>query len=125
WLSVPAVEADARERAAREAEQSLCIARRIAVPVLVTHIGIPRMQPRDAVSGPQDARAAARRSLEALQRAADPLGVRIAVEVIPNELSRAGSLVHFREEDLGGTRGGICLDLGHARLGRDVVDSRE
>ena len=124
-FSIASVDADARERAVREAEQALFIARRIAVPVLVTHIGIPRMQPRDAVSGPQDARAAARRSLEALQRAADPLGVRIAVEVIPNELSRAGSLVHFLEEDLDGTRVGICLDFGHAHIDGDVVDAVE
>jgi len=49
--------------------------------------------------------------------------VRIAVEVIPNELSRAGSIVHFVEHDLEGV--GICLDFGHAHLDGDVVDAVE
>ena len=70
-----------------------------------------------------DSRAAARRSLEELLRIAEPLGVRIAVEVIPNELSRAGSIVHFVEHDLEGA--GICLDFGHAHLDGDVIDAVE
>jgi len=56
---------------------------------------------------------------------AEPLGVRIAVEVIPNELSRAGSLVHFIDEDLEAPGVGICLDFGHAHLDGDVVDAIE
>jgi len=51
--------------------------------------------------------------------------VRIAVEVIPNELSRAGSLVHFVEEDLDGLDVGVCLDFGHAHLDGDIVDAVE
>src|SRR5205085_3516795 len=61
--------------------------------------------------------------VEELLRIAEPLGVRIAVEVIPNELSRAGSIVHFVEHDLEGV--GICLDFGHAHLDGDVVDAVE
>jgi len=95
------------------------------VPVLVTHLGIPRVQPRDADVGPSDTRAAARRSIEELQRIARPLGVRIVVEVIPNELSRAGSLVHFVEAELEGLDIGICLDFGHAHIDGDVVDAVE
>jgi sugar phosphate isomerase/epimerase len=56
-------------------------------------------------------------------RIAEPLGVRIAVEVIPNELSRACSIVHFVEDDLDGV--GICLDFGHAHLDGDVIDAVE
>lgn len=83
----------------------------------------PRVRPAT------DSRAAARRSIEELQRIAQPLGVRIAVEVIPNELSRAGSLVHFVENDLAGADGldeagiGICLDFGHAHVDGDVADA--
>jgi len=49
---------------------------------------------------------------------------------VPNELSRAGSLVHFVEEDLPGVDReeieiGICLDFGHAHLDGDVVDAIE
>jgi len=124
-MSIASIDPDRRARAVREAEQALYIARRIPIAVLVTHVGIPRMQPRDADVGAQDVRAAARRSVEELQRAAGPLGVRIAVEVIPNELSRAGSLVHFVEEDLDGLGVGICLDFGHAHIDGDVVDAVE
>jgi sugar phosphate isomerase/epimerase len=124
-MSIASVDPDLRARAVREAEQALYIARWIPIAVLVTHVGIPRMQPRDADVGAQDVRAAARRSVEELQRAAEPLGVRIAVEVIPNELSRAGSLVHFVEEDLDGLGVGICLDFGHAHIDGDVVDAVE
>jgi sugar phosphate isomerase/epimerase len=70
-----------------------------------------------------DSRAAARHSIEALQRIAQPLGVQIAVEVIPNDLSRAGSIAHFVEDDLDGV--GICLDFGHAHLDGDVIDAVE
>jgi sugar phosphate isomerase/epimerase len=40
-----------------------------------------------------------------------------------NELSRAGSLVHFVEEDVEGGEAGICLDFGHAHLDGDLVDT--
>lgn len=77
----------------------------------------PRVRP----SG--DSRSAARRSIEEILRIAEPLGVQIAVEVIPNELSRAGSIVHFVEDDLDEV--GICLDFGHAHLDGDVIDAVE
>jgi sugar phosphate isomerase/epimerase len=70
-----------------------------------------------------DSRAAARHSIEELVRIAEPLGVKIALELIPNELSRAGSIVHFIEDDLDGV--GICLDIGHAHLDGDVIDAVE
>jgi sugar phosphate isomerase/epimerase len=130
-LSIASADPDARQHAVSEAERALHIARRIAVPVLVAHLGIPRSQPRDPEIGVQDTRAAARRSLEQLMRVAQPLGVRIAVEVLTNELSRAGSLVHMVEEDLkpgddlADAEVGICLDFGHAHLDGDLVDAVE
>ena len=122
-LSLASTDPGARARAVSETEQALHIARRIPAAVLVAHLGLPRTQPRDAASGTGDARAAARRSIEELQAVAQPLGVQIAVEVIPNELSRAGSIVDFVERDLEGV--GICLDFGHAHLDGDVVDAVE
>jgi sugar phosphate isomerase/epimerase len=122
-LSLASTDPDARAHAVSETEQALHIARRMPVPVLVTHLGLPRTQARDAAVGVNDSRAAARRSIEELQRVAEPLGVQIAVEVIPNELSRAGSIVHFVESDLDGV--GICLDFGHAHLDGDVIDAVE
>ena len=47
------------------------------------------------------------------------------MEVIPNEISRAGSLVHLVEQDLDGTTVGICLDFAHAHLDGDVVEAVE
>jgi sugar phosphate isomerase/epimerase len=129
-LSLASADPDARARAVSEAERALHIARRIAVPVFVAHLGVPRSQARDPEIGVQDTRASARRSIEQLLRVAQPLGVRIAVEVLTNELSRAGSLAHFVEEgvtaidDLAGELG-ICLDFGHAHLDGDVVDAIE
>jgi sugar phosphate isomerase/epimerase len=117
-LSLASTDPEARAHAVRETEQALYIARRMPVAVLVAHLGIPRTQP-----GAADSRAAARRSIEELTRIAEPLGVKIAVEVIPNELSRAGSIVHFVEDDLDGV--GICLDFGHAHLDGDVIDAVE
>jgi sugar phosphate isomerase/epimerase len=128
-LSMASADPDARARAVGEAERALHIARRIAVPVLVAHLGVPRYQPRDPEIGPQDTRAAARRSVEELMRLAQPLGVRVALEVLPNELSRAGSLVHFVEEDVTAEEtaadAGICLDFGHAHVDGDVVEAIE
>ena len=95
-LTLASADADARARRVAEAERALQIARRIPVRR-------PRDAPRAAARRssrrrPTTAATRARRSIEELQRLAEPLGVRVAVEVIPNELSRAGSLVHFVEE---------------------------
>ena len=127
-LSLANGDADARALAVAEAEHALHIARRIPATVFVAHLGLARTQ---AAGTPQDGRVAARRSIEQLQRIAQPLGVRVALEVIPNELSRAGSLVHFIENDLEGLDGlagstvGICLDFGHAHLDGDLLDAIE
>jgi sugar phosphate isomerase/epimerase len=126
-LTIATTDPDARARAVAEAEHALHIARRIPVKVLVTHLGLPRTQQSLPAENSRDA---ARRSIETLQRLAAPLGVRIALEVIPNELSRAGSLVHFLEEDLDidelETPGvGICLDFGHAHMDGDLLDAIE
>ena len=105
-----------------EAERALQIARRIPYGVFVVHLGVPRT----LTSGPVDsARDAARRSVEALQQAAEPLGVRVAIEVIPNEMSQPGSIVHFIENVVDAGAVGICLDVGHAHLDGNVVDAIE
>lgn len=111
-----------RARAMDDTERALQIARRIPFGVLVTHIGLPRSQPAAATENSRDA---ARRSLDELQRLAAPLGVMIALEVIPNELSRAGSLVHFVETELESRSAGICLDFGHAHMDGDLIDAVE
>jgi sugar phosphate isomerase/epimerase len=121
-LNIASPDPAARARAMDETEQALQIARRIPFGVLVTHIGLPRSQPAAATDNSRDA---ARRSLDELQQLAKPLGVTIALEVIPNELSRAGALVYFIETELEDRGAGICLDFGHAHMEGDLVDAVE
>lgn len=111
-----------RQHALDEALAALQIARQVSFAVLVVHAGVPRNQQQ--ASG-ENSREAARRSIDALAAAALPLGVRVAIEVIPNELSKAGPLVHFVETVLDDGETGICLDFGHAHLDGDVVDAIE
>lgn len=111
-----------RQEAVRETIQALELARRVPVEVTVLHLGVPRGHGADA--GP-NMRDAALRSLEDLRKAAQPVGIRLAVEVIPNEISTPESLVRMLEEDLSGSDLGICLDFGHALLLGDVVDAVE
>jgi sugar phosphate isomerase/epimerase len=121
-LKLASSDPDARAHAVSEAELALYLARRIPTSVLVAHLGVARSQP----SSPSDhSRDGARRSVDELQRLASPLGVKVAVEVIPNELSRVGSLVHFVENDIEVSEVGICLDFGHAHLDGDVLDAIE
>jgi sugar phosphate isomerase/epimerase len=123
-LSLASTDAGARAHAVEEAGRAVHIARRIPVPVVVVHVGLPRTETATAADG----RAAGRKSIEELHDIAEPLGVQIAVEVIPNELSRAGSLVHFVEEELDGLDGrpiGVCLDFGHAHIDGDLIDAIE
>ena len=121
-LTLASADPETRARAMAETERALHIARRVPFGVLVTHLGLPRTQQPSATD---NSREGARRSLEELQRLAEPLGVRVVIEVIPNELSRAGSLVHFIEDVLDRPQIGICLDFGHAHMDGDLVDAIE
>jgi len=121
-LILASADADARARAMDETARALQIARRIPFGVLVTHLGLPRTLGPSATENSRDG---ARRSIDELQGLAGALGVRVALEVIPNELSRVGSLVHFIEEVLDDSTAGVCLDFGHAHMDGDLVDAIE
>jgi sugar phosphate isomerase/epimerase len=121
-LTLASADPDERSRALSEAEHALHIARRIPFELLVVHIGLPRTP--QSVRG-ENSRDAARRSIEELQRIAEPLGVTLAIEIISNELSAPGPLVHFVEQVLETAPVGICLDFGHAHLQGDLVDAIE
>jgi sugar phosphate isomerase/epimerase len=113
-----------REQAVAETERALHIGRRIQFRSLVVHLG----KPRAAGARGGTNRDAARRSVDALAKAAEPLGIDIALEVIPNDLSRAASLTELIDEDIEAANVGICLDLGHARIdhpGGDVGEAVE
>ena len=108
-----------RQAAVREADTALNIARQIPADVFVVHLGTPVSQ------GGENNRSAAFRSVEDICRLAEPLGIRVALEVIPNPLSDGASLVAMLERDLDFPRTGICLDFGHAFLQGDVADTIE
>jgi sugar phosphate isomerase/epimerase len=121
-LNLASADSTKREHAAGEATRALQIARRLPFRTFVVHAGITRVQQQAPGENTRDA---ARRSIEELATVAKPLGVTIAVELIANELSRAGSLVHFVEDVLEAGAASVCLDLGHAHLDGDVVDTIE
>jgi len=120
-LSNASPDANVRERALGEAKAALELARRVPVEVLVVHLGL---QETLLASAADNARDAARRSVEAIASYARPLGVRVALEVIPNALSTADALVAL-VEDLDLPNVGVCLDFGHAHIMGDVVDAIE
>ena len=123
-LSTASSEDPVRERAMKECLAALRIAQTIPFRYLVVHLGVP--DDFDPPAG-TNARLAAQRSVEELATAARALGVRIAVEVIPNTLSAAEALVRLVEDDLElpppGV--GICIDTGHAFLQGDLPDAIE
>ena len=110
-----------REAAIRETETALHIATRIPFDVFVVHLGTPA---RLSAAG-DNARAAAVRSAQEICRIAEPFGVRVALEIIPNPLSDAASLVTTLERDIEAKHVGICFDFGHAHLMGDVADAIE
>jgi sugar phosphate isomerase/epimerase len=116
------VDDERRKKAITEAEAALAIAQTIPFKHLVVHLGVPDSTKPAASDNRRDA---ARRSVEALLSIATRAGVVLALEVIPNQLSTAESLVTFIEEDLEGADVGICLDVGHAFLMGDLGDAIE
>jgi sugar phosphate isomerase/epimerase len=110
-----------RQLAVREAEAALAIVKQIPAKFLVVHLGIPGSR---AASG-DNSRAAASRSAEEICTLADPLDVRVALEVIPNDLSSAQAVVTMLDRDFEGTSVGLCMDFGHAHLMGDVADAIE
>ena len=120
-FSIAAADGARRQAAVDEAGAALAVAKEIPFKVLVVHVGTP-----DTKAGAGDnSRGAGARSVEEICRLAEPLGVRVALEVIPNPLSTPSALVAMVERDLDTPVAGICLDFGHAFLGGDVPDAIE
>jgi sugar phosphate isomerase/epimerase len=120
-LSIASPDEAARALAVRETRAALELARRVPVSVLVVHPGL-----QDSLLSPsvQNSREAAVRSVEEIVAIASPLGVRVALEVIPNAMATADELVGLLDE-LDIPEVGVCLDFGHAHLQGDVVDAIE
>jgi sugar phosphate isomerase/epimerase len=110
-----------RQAAVREAEAALQIVKRIPFEAIVVHLGTPTAKSQAGDNN----RGAAFKSAEEICSLAEPLGVRVALEVIPNDLSTAAALVTMIERDLESKTVGICLDFGHAHIMGEVADAVE
>ena len=101
-----------------EVKRALEIAEQIPFRFLVQHLGLP------TESFSEKKFESAMTSIEHLRAFAKPLGVRILLENIPNELSTPERLVemiqtaHF--DDVG-----ICFDFGHAHMMSSVREAFE
>lgn len=117
-----AASAAARQLAVEEGLAAIEMARTVPYQFLVVHLGLPSsLKPAAADNDRQQAR----RSVEQLHEAASRVGVRLALEVIPNDLSTPDSLVTLIEDELELRELGICLDFGHAFIMGDLVEAIE
>ena len=84
-----------RDEAIAETRVAFDAARRLGARSLVVHLGLPRR--RTIPPGDNDP-GAVRRSLEALARRAADTGVRLALEVMPNDLSTPDALLDVLDD---------------------------
>jgi sugar phosphate isomerase/epimerase len=111
---------DRRERieAMDEIKRALEVAEVMPFRFLIVHVGV------EGEEWSEQKFEGALSSIEHLRAFATPLGVRLALENIPNELSSAERLLELirtlRYDDLG-----VCLDLGHAHLQSGVEATTE
>jgi sugar phosphate isomerase/epimerase len=113
---------DARKAALDEIAAALTIAAVVPFKFLVVHVGMP-----DSQHPPPDDNhlEAAIRSIADIHDRAEPLGVRVALEVMGNNLSGAADLVDLLERNFESADLGICMDVGHAHLLGDTADAIE
>lgn len=117
-VNVASTDRAGRIEAMDEIKRALEIAEQIPFRFLVQHIGV------GGESFDEHKLEAAMTSIEHLRAFAKPLGVRILLENIPNELCTPERLVEFIQathfDDLG-----VCFDFGHAHLMSDVAQAFE
>lgn len=106
-------DAAARQETVDETVRAIGAARDLGCRVAVLHLGLPYGQP--IPSNDNDA-AAVRRSLEPIAEACTNAGLRLALEVIPNELAGAGAILDWLTGDLELGSTAACVDVGHAHL---------
>jgi sugar phosphate isomerase/epimerase len=119
----PPVNVTSTDRAHRidamdEIKRALEIAEQIPFRYLIQHMGV------GGESFDERKFEAAMTSIEHLRAFAKPLGVRILLENIPNEMSTPEKLVEFIQathfDDIG-----VCFDFGHAHLMSNVAPAFE
>lgn len=117
-VNVASPDRGARVEAMDEIKRALEIAEQIPFRFLIQHLGTPN----EAFS--EKKFEAAMTSIEHLRAFAKPLGVRLLLENIPNELSTPDKLMemihsaHF--DDIG-----ICFDFGHAHMMGSMTEAFE
>src|ERR1700737_3852974 len=115
-VNVASIDRAARIEAMDEIKRALEIAEQIPFRFLVQHLGTPNESFSDKKFE------AAMTSIEHLRAFAKPLGVRILVENIPNELSTPDKLMEFIQaahfNDVG-----VCFDFGHAHIVSNVAEA--
>ena len=104
---------DRRQEAVAETTRALHACRALGCGILVLHLGLPQGQ---TIPPGDNDRRAAQRSLEQIAEAAAGLDVDLALEVIPNDLSKPDDLIEWLDGDLELGQAGVCLDFGHAHL---------
>ena len=120
-VSIASADEPRRKAAVDEVRATLEVAAAVPYNTLVQHCGVPVPY----ASAGDNSTGALLRSLEDLAPVAKQFGVRIAVEVIPNEISTPSALVELLESEIDAGALGICMDVGHARMMGDVVDAIE
>jgi sugar phosphate isomerase/epimerase len=117
-INVASTDRASRIDAMDEIKRALELAEHIPFRFLVQHLGVSGESFDDRKFE------AAMTSVEHLRAFAKPLGVRILVENIPNELSTPERLVEFIRaahfDDVG-----VCFDFGHAHIMSDVPQAFE
>ena len=116
-LNIASLDRKARIEAMDEIKRAIEVAEQIPFRFLIQHIGLGGESFSEHKFFD-----AAMTSIEHLQAFAKPLGVRVLIENIPNELSTPERLVelvttaHF--DDVG-----FCFDIGHAHMEQGVEDA--
>ena len=117
-VNVAATDRAQRIEAMDEIKRAIEVAEQIPFRFLVQHMGTSGESFDDRKFE------AAMTSIEHLRAFAKPLGVRILLENIPNELSTPDKLVEFIQithfDDMG-----VCFDVGHAHIMGNVAEAFE
>ena len=117
-VNIASTDRAGRIEAMDEIKRAIEVAEHIPYRFLVQHIG----NPNDEFD--EKKFEAAMTSVEHLRAFAKPLGVRVLIENIPNELSTPERLVEFIRtmhfDDIG-----VCFDCGHAHMMNGIPDAFE
>lgn len=102
-----------RQEALNETRAAIDAAAALGCRTVVVHLGVPRGQ--QTPPGDNDA-GAMKKSVEALAGMTAGTGLRLALEVIPNDLSTPTALTDLLEGEIDLGDAAICLDFGHAHM---------